>query len=149
MQTKFKEQQAQVKTCAQNNKKARNSGFIDRQGLSNTCLRCIPFVGATQTNTFHLEQQHTPISKHFQAKQMLFSHKFLKNKATKNTCSALEHCRHSTYASNKGIYFFARVVQAKRRANGTRNAQTSHKRLGAVVTRANGNAQTIEQGAEV
>ena len=80
---------------------------------------------------------------------MLFSHKFPKNKATKNTCSALEHFRHSTYASNKGIYFFARVVQAKRGANGTRNAQTSHKWLGAVVTRANGNAQTIEQCTEV
>lgn len=152
------------RTCAQSIIKARNSGFIDRTRPIKHVFALHPICWCNANKyIFHLEQTNSPIHKHLKvaahvvaAQSATKHHGFTKQttcirdaNAPESPWSALEHCRHSTHACYKGIYFFARVVQAKRGANGSRNAQTSHKRLGAVVTRANGNAQTIEQGAEV
>ena len=60
-----------------------------------------------------------------------------------------EHLPDAVEACYQGIYFFLRVVQGEGGADGSGDAETIHQGLRTVMTRADGNAEAVEQGADV
>lgn len=60
-----------------------------------------------------------------------------------------EHLANAPNARHKGVDLLSRVVKGKRSAHRTQHSQAIHQRLRAVVTRANSNAQLVEQSAHI
>ena len=60
-----------------------------------------------------------------------------------------EHLAYALYAFNKNVYLLLCVIHGKRGSHRALYAETYHEGLGAVVTGANGYAETVEQRAHV
>ena len=60
-----------------------------------------------------------------------------------------EHLSDAVEACHQGIYLFLRVIQGEGGADGSGDAETVHQGLRTVMTGADGNAEAVEQGADV
>lgn len=60
-----------------------------------------------------------------------------------------EHLTDALNGRNEGIYFFTCVVEGEGGADGTFDAESAHEGFGTVVTGANGDTESVEQGAKV
>ena len=60
-----------------------------------------------------------------------------------------EHLPDAVEACYQGIYLFLRVIQGEGGADGSADTQTIHQGLRTVMTGADGDAETVEQGADV
>jgi len=60
-----------------------------------------------------------------------------------------EHLGDAAYACYECIDFFLGIIEGEGGADGAADAQAVHQGLGAMMTCADGNAQTVEQGAHV
>jgi hypothetical protein len=60
-----------------------------------------------------------------------------------------EHLSDAVEACHQGIYLFLRVVQGEGGADCSADTQTIHQGLRTVMTRADGDAEAVEQGADV
>ena len=61
----------------------------------------------------------------------------------------LEHLADALYAFYQGVDFFCSVVEGERSSYGALYAEAYHKRLRAVMTCSDGNAEAVEQCAHI
>ena len=61
----------------------------------------------------------------------------------------LKHLGYPADAFDEGIDFFLCIIHGKGGTHGAEHTETFHERLRTVVTRADGNAETVEECAEV
>ena len=60
-----------------------------------------------------------------------------------------KHLADSTDASNQRVYLFLRVIEGEGCTDSTADAQSVHQGLCTMMTCADGNAQTVEQGTHI